>query len=315
MTMSDNNLLLDSASNELEIIEFYIDEEEDGQIYRGYYGINVAKVLEIIRIPPITAMPNKHHDAVLGSFNLRGQVLPLVNLGIWLNKKMSTTPNDKVIVSEFSGVVTAFVVSGVNHIHRLTWSRIEPPSNYLQAFSSDSITGVVRIDDRILFILDMEQIIGSMTSSNNHDEIINKVDTEEQFGVGHKIFVVDDSQSVRRLMSKILEKVGFSVEIRNTGKEAWEALQTYRDKVVNENVPLSSFVEVVVSDIEMPEMDGHTLLSNIKSDNILQKLPVVLFSSHITDALRKKGEKLGADDQVSKPDLPTLTKRLRAFIN
>ena len=313
--MSDNNLLLDSASNELEIIEFYIDEEEDGQIYRGYYGINVAKVLEIIRIPPITAMPNKHHDAVLGSFNLRGQVLPLVNLGIWLNKKMSTTPNDKVIVSEFSGVVTAFVVSGVNHIHRLTWSRIEPPSNYLQAFSSDSITGVVRIDDRILFILDMEQIIGSMTSSNNHDEIINKVDTEEQFGVGHKIFVVDDSQSVRRLMSKILEKVGFSVEIRNTGKEAWEALQTYRDKVVNENVPLSSFVEVVVSDIEMPEMDGHTLLSNIKSDNILQKLPVVLFSSHITDALRKKGEKLGADDQVSKPDLPTLTKRLRAFIN
>ena len=315
MTMSDNNLLLDSASNELEIIEFYIDEEEDGQIYRGYYGINVAKVLEIIRIPPITAMPNKHHDAVLGSFNLRGQVLPLVNLGIWLNKKMSTTPNDKVIVSEFSGVVTAFVVSGVNHIHRLTWSRIEPPSNYLQAFSSDSITGVVRIDDRILFILDMEQIIGSMTSSNNHDEIINKVDTEEQFGVGHKIFVVDDSQSVRRLMSKILEKVGFSVEIRNTGKEAWEALQTYRDKVVNENAPLSSFVEVVVSDIEMPEMDGHTLLSNIKSDNILQKLPVVLFSSHITDALRKKGEKLGADDQVSKPDLPTLTKRLRAFIN
>ena len=313
--MSDNNLLLDSASNELEIIEFYIDEEEDGQIYRGYYGINVAKVLEIIRIPPITAMPNKHHDAVLGSFNLRGQVLPLVNLGIWLNKKMSTTPNDKVIVSEFSGVVTAFVVSGVNHIHRLTWSRIEPPSNYLQAFSSDSITGVVRIDDRILFILDMEQIIGSMTSSNNHDEIINKVDTEEQFGVGHKIFVVDDSQSVRRLMSKILEKVGFSVEIRNTGKEAWEALQTYRDKVVNENAPLSSFVEVVVSDIEMPEMDGHTLLSNIKSDNILQKLPVVLFSSHITDALRKKGEKLGADDQVSKPDLPTLTKRLRAFIN
>lgn len=313
--MSDNNLLLDSASNELEIIEFYIDEEEDGKIYRGYYGINVAKVLEIIRIPPITAMPNKHHDAVLGTFNLRGQVLPLVNLGIWLDKKMSTSPNDKVIVCEFSGVVTAFVVSGVNHIHRLTWSRIEPPSNYLQAFSSDSITGVVRIDDRILFILDMEQIIGSMTASNNHEEIINKVDTEEQFGVGHKIFVVDDSQSVRRLMSKILEKVGFSVEIRNTGKEAWEALQTYRDKVVNENIPLSSLVEVVVSDIEMPEMDGHTLLRNIKDDNILQKLPVVLFSSHITDALRKKGEKLGADDQVSKPDLPTLTKRLRAFIN
>ena len=312
--MSDNNILLDSASNELEIIEFYIDEEQNGEVYRGYYGINVAKVLEIIRIPPITAMPNTHHAAVLGTFNLRGQVLPLVNLGIWLDKKMASTGVDKVLVCEFSGVVTAFVVSGVNHIHRLTWSRIERPDNYLQAFSSDSITGVVRIDDRILFILDMEQIIGTMTGSGNPEEIINKVDTEEQFGVGHKILVVDDSQSVRRLMSKILEKVGFSVEIRNTGQEAWDLLQSYRGKSLNEGIPLSDFVEVVVSDIEMPEMDGHTLLRNIKGDSALQKLPVVLFSSHITDALRKKGLDLGADDQVSKPDLPTLTKRIRAFI-
>ena len=312
--MSDNNILLDSASNELEIIEFYIDELQDGEEYRGYYGINVAKVLEIIRIPPITAMPNKHHDAVLGTFNLRGQVLPLVNLGGWLDKNMPESSNNKVLVCEFSGIVTAFVVSGVNHIHRLTWSQVEPPDNYLQAFSSDSVTGVVRIDDRILFLLDMEQIIGSMTTSGSHEEILNKVDTEEQFGVGHKIFVVDDSQSVRRLISKILEKVGFEVELRNTGKEAWEALQAYRDRVANEGMPLSELVEVVVSDIEMPEMDGHTLLKNIKNDSVLQKLPVVLFSSHITEALRKKGERLSANDQVSKPDLPTLTQRIRAFI-
>lgn len=312
--MSDNNILLDSASNELEIIEFYIDEEQNGEVYRGYYGINVAKVLEIIRIPPITAMPNNHHAAVLGTFNLRGQVLPLVNLGVWLDKKMAASDANKVLVCEFSGVVTAFVVSGVHHIHRLTWSRIERPDNYLQAFSSDSITGVVRIEDRILFILDMEQIIGSMTGIGSPEEIINKVDTEEQFGVGHKILVVDDSQSVRSLMRKLLEKVGFSVEVCNTGQEAWDLLQSYRSRVLNEGVPLSSLVEVVVSDIEMPEMDGHTLLRNIKGDSALQKLPVVLFSSHITDALRKKGLDLGADDQVSKPDLPTLTKRIRAFI-
>ena len=163
--MSDNNILLDSASNELEIIEFYIDEMQGDEQYRGFYGINVAKVLEIIRIPPITAMPNKHHDAVLGTFNLRGQVLPLVNLGVWLDKNMAASDNNKVLVCEFSGIVTAFVVSGVNHIHRLTWSQVEPPDNYLQAFSADSVTGVVRINDRILFLLDMEQIIGSMTLS------------------------------------------------------------------------------------------------------------------------------------------------------
>ncbi len=312
--MSDKHITLNSDSNELEIIEFYIDETQDGQEYRGYYGINVAKVLEIIRIPPIAAMPNQQHAAVLGSFNLRGQVLPLINLGLCLDKKMADSANDKVIVCEFSGLVSAFVVSGVNRIHRLTWSQVEPPDNYLQAFSADSITGVVRIDDRILFLLDMEHIIAIMSGTGSHEEILNKMNTEEQFGVGHKIFVVDDSQSVRRLMSKILSKVGFEVELRNTGKEAWEALQAYRDRVLSEGAALADFVEVVVSDIEMPEMDGHTLLKNIKSDSLLQKLPVILFSSHITEALRKKGAQLGANDQVGKPDLPMLTERVRALL-
>ena len=312
--MSDKSILLDSDSSELEIIEFYIDEILDGQEYRGYYGINVAKVLEIIRIPPIAAMPNQQHVAVLGTFNLRGQVLPQVNLGLCLNKKMTSAENDKVIVCEFSGMVSAFVVSGVNRIHRLTWSQVEPP-DALQAFSADSITGVVRIENRLLFILDMEHIIGSMTGFVAHEEFLTKMDVEEQFGRGHKIFVVDDSQSVRTLLSKLLSKVGFEVELRNTGKEAWEILQTYRNRVLNDNVPLQNLVELVVSDIEMPEMDGHTLLKNIKADSVLKELPVVLFSSHITEALRKKGEQLGADDQIGKPDLPTLTSRIRDLIN
>ena len=311
--MSDKSILLDSDSSELEIIEFYIDEILDGQEYRGHYGINVAKVLEIIRIPPIAAMPNQQHAAVLGTFNLRGQVLPLVNLGLCLNKKMTGTDDDKVIVCEFNGMVSAFVVSGVNRIHRLTWSQVEPP-DALQAFSADSITGVVRIENRLLFILDMEHIIGSMTGFVAHEEFLGKMD-EEQFGLGHKIFVVDDSQSVRTLLSKLLSKVGFEVELRNTGKEAWEILQTYRNRVLNDNVPLQSLVELVVSDIEMPEMDGHTLLKNIKSDSVLKALPVVLFSSHITEALRKKGEQLGADDQIGKPDLPSLTSRIRDLIS
>jgi two-component system chemotaxis response regulator CheV len=312
--MSDKSIFMDSDSNELEIIEFYIEEVQGDQKYQGYYGINVAKVLEIIRIPPIVAMPNQQHPSVLGSFNLRGKVLPLINLGICLDKKMAESTNDKVIVCEFSGTVSAFVVSGVNHIHRLSWSQVERPDNYLQAFSKDSITGVVRIHDRILFLLDMEHIIAGMTGTGSHEDILKKMNTEEQFGVGHKIFVVDDSQSVRRLMSKILKQVGFEIELSNTGKEAWDTLQAYRNQVLNEGVNLQSLVEVVVSDIEMPEMDGHTLLKNIKSDNILQKLPVVLFSSHITEALRKKGQLFGADDQVGKPDLPMLTDRIRALL-
>ncbi|MDR2696337.1 MAG: chemotaxis protein CheW, partial [Deltaproteobacteria bacterium] len=146
--MAQTHILLESGGNELEIIEFYIEEQlPDGRPYCGYFAMNVAKVLEIIRMPEVTSVPSKHDKAVLGTFNLRGRVLPLVDLAKWLGK--TSAPNDapKVIVSEFSGVVTAFLVSGVTRIHRITWSQVEPPGQHVQSYSRDSITGVVRIDE------------------------------------------------------------------------------------------------------------------------------------------------------------------------
>lgn len=163
--MSQNSLL-NVSNNELEIIEFLIDEKQpDGSAYSGRYGINVAKVLEIIRLPSITSVPSKHDPSVLGTFNLRGKVLPLLDLAAWLGKEMSTRENAKVIVTEFSGVQAAFLVSSVTSIHRMTWDRIEPPNRYVQTYSRDSITGVLRIQDRVLFILDMEKILANLDSS------------------------------------------------------------------------------------------------------------------------------------------------------
>ena len=127
--MSQTNILLESGSNELEIIEFIIDEVmPDGTVYQGFYGMNVAKVLEIIRRPVITGVPSKQHAAVLGTINKRGRVLPLVDLARWFGKGLVENDGQKVIVSEFSGVVTAFLVSGVNRIHRLNWNQVEAPA-------------------------------------------------------------------------------------------------------------------------------------------------------------------------------------------
>ena len=296
------------AGNDLEIIEFYIDEKmPDGSAYRSYYGMNVAKVIEIIRKPPVTGVPGKHHPAALGTFNLRGRVLPLVDLALWLSKTPVKSDSQKVIVSEFSGVVTAFVVSGVTRIHRMTWAQVEPPGKYLQSFSHDSVTGVVRFDERIVFLLDMEQIIGSMDPSINLAAHASHGATTG--GEGYHVLIADDSPSIRNTIAACLEQARFTVSKTTCGREAWDQLKLWESKARTEGKPLTSFVNLVISDIEMPEMDGHALTRMIKADPTLKDLPVILFSSLISEVVRQQGMRAGADDQIAKPDLPHLTMR------
>jgi two-component system chemotaxis response regulator CheV len=311
--MTQSNILLESGTNELEIIEFFITEEDaQGVKYTGYYGMNVAKVLEIIRKPDVTGMPNKHHPAALGTFNLRGRVLPLVDLSIWLGKKMETSDTNKVIVSEFSGVITAFLVSGVTRIHRLSWSQVEAPSGHVRSFSNDSVTGVVRFEDRIVFILDMEKVVASLNPRLQMDRRIEEVQQAE--AVSYRALVADDSGSIRNMIVRTMEKAGFECTQALNGREAWDIVLDMKKQAAEQDRPITDFVDLIVSDIEMPEMDGHNFTKRVKEDPVLKNLPVILFSSLITETLRHKGIAVGADDQVSKPDLPTLTERAKGLI-
>ena len=315
--MAQHSILLESGSNELEIIEFYIEEKmPDGSIYRGFYGMNVAKVLSIIRRPTVTGVPSKHHPAVLGTFNLRGKVLPLVDLSIWLGKEMASQDNLKVIVSEFSGIVTSFLVSGVTRIHRLSWSQVEAPGSHVQNYSNQSITGVVRFEDRISFILDMEKIITSMDPSLDMGRRAEAADIEPIHDAGRfHILIAEDSVSIRNMISTTLRRSGYHVTCTASGREALEALMAWKQEAGETRCPITDKVHLILSDIEMPEMDGHALTKGIRNDPILHRLPVILFSSLITSALRHKGESVGADDQISKPDLPGLTHRVRSLIS
>jgi two-component system chemotaxis response regulator CheV len=311
--MSHDNILLDVSSNELEIIAFFLEEIlPDGSTYISYYGMNVAKVLSIIRRPPITGVPGKHHPAALGTFNLRGKVLPLVDLALWLNKKAAHDENRKVIVTEFSGVTTAFLVSGVTRIHRMTWAQVEPPGKYLKNFSHDCITGVVRLDDRIVFLLDMEQVIGSMNPSlrlESHGD--DSISTD---GAGFHILIADDSSSIRATIAHALEKAGYKVTSTTCGREAWDTLVQWKKQAEERGEPILRQVDLIISDIEMPEMDGHTLTRRIKDDPTLKEIPVILFSSLISDVVRQKGVQAGADDMLSKPDLPQLAIHAKKLI-
>jgi len=312
--MAQEISVLDANSNELEIIEFYIEELlEDGSVYTSYFGMNVAKVLSIIRRPPVTSVPGNHHPAALGTFNLRGRVLPLVDLAMWLGKKTEVNANRKVIVTEFASWTTAFLVSGVTRIHRMTWSQVEPPGKYLQSFSHDCITGVIRFDHRIVFLLDMEQVISSMNPSLALETQTDHVE-ESRAGEGYTILMADDSASVRQTIAKALTKTGFTVIQATCGRDAWEQLETIKKTAQRENKPLTDWINLIISDIEMPEMDGHALTRKIKGDPELKHLPVILFSSLISDVVLEKGRQAGADEQLSKPDLPQLALRAGKLI-
>ena len=301
------NILLESGTNELEIVEFFLDEVEiDGTSYRGYYGVNVAKVLEIIRMPTVTELPESGHSCILGAFNLRSQVIPLVDLSMWLGKHREETEPPKVIVTEFNNVCTAFQVSGVNRIHRISWEEVEPPSGYVANLSNQSITGVVKINDRIIFLLDLERIV-----ANLNPDLALKLDDaiDWESGESRRALITDDSGLIREMLTDLLEKANFQVEAHNNGKEAWDRLRQLKSIAEDSGRPLTDYVQVVVSDIEMPAMDGHSLCKAIKDDPVLGKLPVILFSSLITDKLRHKGDSVGADMQVSKPEVTLLAQR------
>ena len=306
-SMSQTNILLEAGTNELEIVEFFLEENdpEQGGLYRGHYGVNVAKVLEIIRMPRVTEMPEVAHPCIMGAFNLRSHVIPLVDLSVWLGKNRHVSEAPKVIVTEFNEVTTAFMVSGVNRIHRISWEEVEPPNAYISAMSAATITGVVRLEGRLVFLLDLERIVSDLNPKLGLrlDEAI-----DWKSGPKYRALIADDSTVIREMLKDLMQRANFDVEAMTNGNDAWLRLLSLKQKAEEENKPISDFLHVMIADIEMPQMDGHALCKRIKEDPVLKQMPVILFSSLITDKLRHKGESVGADEQIAKPEVTSLAR-------
>ena len=312
--MSQTNILLEAGTNELEIVEFYLEEELENAVdgsYHGYYGVNVAKVLEIIRMPKVTELPEVQHPSVLGAFNLRNQIIPLVDLSLWLGKKRTGASEAKVIVTEFNNVTTAFMVSGVNRIHRISWEEVEPPNEYMASLSGNSVNGVVKMENRIIFLLDLEKIVADL-----NPQLRMRLDEAVDWSGNphYRAMICDDSTLIREMIKDLLQKANFDVEAHSTGKGVWDRLVEIKAKAAEEGRRITDYVEVVVSDIEMPSMDGHNLCRKIKEDPELKQIPVILFSSLITDKQLHKGEAVGADAQISKPEISAVAKHSIALI-
>ena len=297
--MNQTNILLETGTNELEILEFHIDSlGEDGGRETNYFGVNVAKVMEVIASPGLEAQPSAPHPSFLGLIPLRAHILPVIDLAVWLGIDKVHSDQDNVIVTEFSQTVTGFLVSGVTEIHRVGWSEVIPPDGYMPKVGIQAIIGLVERGGHFIQLLDLETILADLAPEDD--------DTSAPAFVAPttlRVLVADDSATIRLMLRKSLEAANFEPTIVNNGNEALETARALARQAQAEGRPITDFVNVVVSDIEMPLMDGFTLTKNLKADPVLGRLPVILYSSIITAELRHKGESVGADCQISKPEM------------
>ncbi len=294
-------ILLESGTNELEIVEF--------QVGTNKFGINVIKVKEIIQPITVTYIPHAHPN-VEGIVQLRGEVLPVVDMAKVLGLQTNTRDEqEKYIVAEFNKQRVVFHVDNVTQIHRISWNQIEKPSDIYQG-SSSHVIGVIKREDEMILLLDFERIIVDINpESGINVESVKKLGKRERSD--KKIVIAEDSPLLRKLLHDTLNEAGYmNLEFFENGKDALE----YLEGLVKVTSDIAEHVQMLVTDIEMPQMDGHHLTRKVKENPNLTKLPVLIFSSLITDDLRHKGDQVGAEDQISKPEIAELVLKIDKFI-
>ena len=290
MEKEKDGILLESGTNEIEIMKFKIQGE--------FYGINVAKVKEIMMSEKVKIMPHAH-PAVEGIFKPRDILITVIDLGYYLTgEELGHKPRDLFIVTNFNKMTVAFRVQSIEGISRISWKDIQKPDKTLSHGEEGVATGIAQCAGELVTILDFEKIVAEIAP-----ETTIQISEVEQMGdrplCDSPLVIAEDSILLQKMIDDSVERAGFmDVKNFNNGQEAWDYLEALR------NAPdLYDKVNLIITDIEMPEMDGHRLTKLVKDDPRLKKIPVVIFSSLIDDQMRLKGEALGADEQLTKPEI------------
>lgn len=290
-TGSNKGILLEAGTNELELLVFGC-----GGVT---YGINVAKVKEIVRSVETIAVPCAP-PAIEGSFRLRDEVLTLINLATYLDvAPAAERPNQLVIIVEMNKVRCGVLIDTVEQIHRIRWENVEPPSPFLTR-EGCPITAVAKLGERVVQVLDFESITADLfgLAGAEKDDIAKIAEIPSFHEL--KVMAADDSPTIRSSMGNILKQSGFEdITLCTDGQHAWDTLLATLE---SGGRPF----DVILSDIEMPRMDGLHLTLRIKQHPQLREIPVILFSSIIRDETRNKGEAVGADGQLTKFDVKGL---------
>lgn len=297
----NNNILLESGTGEVEIIEFEVNNKS--------YCINVLKTKEIITLETIAPIPNSH-DSIAGMGLFRNSIIPVIDLSHVLdNKKIENPTNSMALLCEFNKLTVVFLVDKVLGIRRIKWDDITAPNDL---FKNSLSIGNIVINKKIITLLDFEKIVIDISSNDNfYTESSRDIRLDDK-RKKINLMLVDDSKIIREMLHDVLEQAGYTnLMFFNDGMEAYNFLLALKG---DEGNNFSNKINALITDIEMPKMDGHTLTRKLKEDNILKSLPIIIFSSLITDDLYYKGQSVGADDQVSKPSLDKLVSIIDKYV-
>lgn len=287
------SVLLDAGTGELELIIFVVNGNK--------YCINVLKAREIIQLKEVRPAADQN-KSILGLTNVRDKVMTVIDLSYILDRKETVIAENKMaLVCEFNKKQVMFTVDSILGIKRVRWEDIKGPDNLLR----DSLAvGNVITDEGILLMLDFERIITDLSKEDNaYIKGKASINLKEE-RKSKRIYMADDSKIIRALLKEVLQAAGYTnLHIYHDGKEVLDAIMNIKEKYGQE---FTKEVDLLITDIEMPILDGHTVTRKIKEDSILNNLPVVIFSSLISEDLYHKGEKVGANRQISKPEIGEL---------
>ena len=302
----DSKILLENGTNELEILTTDTVMKEAAVEFTlggNSYGINVAKIREIIPYQAVTPVPNAH-PSIEGIFMPRDVMITAIDLRNCLQRGESEA-GGLFIITNFNHLDIAFHVEAVVGIHRFSWRDIIKPDATINNAEDGVATGIVKLNGKLIIILDFEKIVTDISPETGL-----KVEAIEELGVRERcdepILIAEDSPLLNKLIVDSLMKAGYtSVTHTENGQQAWDYIEK-----CHEEGTIGDKIHAVITDIEMPLMDGHRLTKLIKEDKDLKTIPVLIFSSLINEEMRRKGEQLGADAQLSKPEIGNLVSEL-----
>ena len=295
----ETKILLENGTNELEILEF--------KLAGNVYGINVAKIKEIINYQAVTPVPNSH-PSIEGIFMPRDTMITAIDLKNCLQRGKSEA-GGLFIITNFNKLDIAFHVDSVVGIHRVSWKDMIKPGATVSTTEDGISTGIVKIDGRLIIILDFEKIVADINPETGLKTTeIDEMGYRERTDI--PVLIAEDSVLLNKLIVDSLKKAGY-VNLIHTenGQEAYDIIQKFK-----EQGSLDKHVKCIITDIEMPLMDGHRLTKLVKDDDETKHIPVIIFSSLVNEEMRRKGEALGADAQLSKPEIGNLVRMVDSLV-
>ncbi len=300
-------ILLETGTNEMEIIEFYLGSQS--------FGINVHKLKEIIPYDEaaVTVIPGSD-PGMLGTLLLRGSTTPLIDLKVHMAQKQQPARDQVrqvVMICEFNGRVNGFKVDGVNMIHRVSWTELQPMARFIDQYHP-RFTGSINIEGREILIVDLEHIIAEFDPELGLDYEAEIHSAQMQEKIPHsrqamKLMMAEDSSLIRAGIQRVLTNSNYStLQSFVDGEDCWQAILRLKKEAVESGGKISDHLNLLITDIEMPKMDGLTLCRKIKEDPVLKDVAVVLFSSLINPQMAARCEQVGADGYATKPQIPLL---------